>query len=1027
MSRLYKLTTLGLALFGLNAQATHIVGGEIYYTCLGGNQYEIVLKVYRDCFNGQAPFDNPANLFIYEGNSLHTTLTASPTITNIPVVIDNPCLVAPPNVCVEEGLYTFTTTLPPSTTGYTMVYQRCCRNHSVVNLLNPGSQGATYFEGIPSSNVASCNSSPRFTNFPPVGICANDFLTFDHSATDPDGDSLVYELCAPYRGASQGNPNPNPAPPPPYQSVQYAGGYSGSYPINASPAFAIDPVTGLLTGQPLGTGQYVVGVCVKEYRNGVLIGTHYRDFQFNLANCDPTVIASINNNQDTIKQCDGLTVAFNNTSIGSTAHFWDFGNPAVTNDTTGAFNPTYTYPDTGNYLVMLIANPGFQCNDTTFIVVSLYDPFEPNFTYDKECPNTPMQFTDLSTVSEGAITEWSWNFGDGGSSTLQHPTHAYAANGPYLVTLTLVNSLGCSTTYQQQVTPHPRPNANFTFGTPCLDKPLMFNDASTVVTGTINAWNWDFGDGGSSALKDPIYTYTTTGSFTVQLIVTTDQGCKDTISKNLIIKPKPIAEASNDTIACFGDPVQLLASGGLFYEWKPATDLSNPNIANPIANPTATTTYTVIVSDECYADSTTVTITVNPSPTAMFDNSVVCVGDTFAFTDLSQGNGSTILSWDWDFGDGGTSTDQNPVHIFAGNGPFTVTLTVTNNYNCEDAFSAVVSPYPLPIVDFTRDLPCLNEPTQFTDLTTIVSGGLAGWQWDFGDGGTSTLQHPTHVYTSTGNFTIKLIVTSDNGCVDSIVKTIQIDPLVVAEVSDDTVACYGELVQLRASGGLWYHWEPATEVVYTDSSITYAAPQTTTTFTVTVSDSCSVDTATVTVFVNPLPNLDVSNDTFVYPGESATVWANAWPNVISYEWSPTSSIVSPSSEEDPTIIVQPENTTIYTVVVTDVNGCQQSDQVLVQVIEPLIAVPNAFSPNNDGVNDLVYVITLGEVFIDHFRIYNRWGELVFETGGTGPNFGWNGEFKGETQPIGVYTYVVSVPDGLHQTAGVHSGSISLLR
>lgn len=1027
MKYAHQLIALTLLFTAPTLQATHIVGGEIYYRCLGGNQYEITMKIYRDCYLGQAGFDDPAYLFVYEGNNLYTTLSASPTITNIPIVIDNPCLVAPPNVCVEEGVYVFNTTLPASAIGYDLVYQRCCRNNSIDNLQNPGTQGATYWQHIPGSNLATCNSSPYFANFPPVGICANDFLNFDHHAVDPDGDSLVYELCTPYRGGSTANPIPNPASPPPYSPVQYAGGYSYSYPINANPPFTINPTTGQLTGQPLGTGQYVVGVCVKEYRNGVLIANHYRDFQFNLANCDPTVIAGINSGIDTIKQCDGLTVGFTNTSIGATDYHWDFGNTAATNDTSNQVNASYTYPDTGIYIVTLIANPGFQCSDTTTTVVVLYDPFQPDFSYVKQCPGTPMQFNDLSTVSQGTIVSWSWNFGDGGTASVKNPTHTYNSNGPFWVTLTMTSSTGCKTIYTELVSPHPKPNANFTFSTPCLDKPTQFTNTSTITSGTITTWNWTFGDGGTSSVKDPIHTYVATGTYTVTLIVTSDMGCKDTVAKTLIIKPKPVAVADDDTIACFGDPVQLQASGGWYYLWKPAAGLSNPNIANPIATPSATTTYTVIVSDDCWADSTTVTIVVNPTPTASFSNTVTCVGDTFHFTDMSLPNGSTIVSWSWDFGDGGMSSLQNPTHIFTGNGPFNVTLTVVNNFGCDDDYTLTVVPYPLPEVDFTRDLPCLNQPTQFTDLTTILSGTLVSWSWSFGDGGTSTLQNPTHTYTSTGDFTVTLVVTSNHGCVDSITKIIHIDPLVVAYASPDTMACYGELIELRAWGGLWYHWEPATEVVYADSAVTYVAPSQTMTFTVTVSDSCSADTETVTVTVFPLPNLDVSPDQSIYPGDEAEIWANGYPDVIDYTWTPTSSIVSPSTEDDPELTVQPENTTVYTITVTDINGCQKTGYVVVKVLDVVIAVPNAFTPNGDGHNDEVYVITIGEAHIDFFRIYNRWGELLFETNGTGPGTGWDGTFKGVEQPVGAFTYVVNVPDGPHQKGGVLSGSITLMR
>ncbi|MCX7769382.1 MAG: hypothetical protein N2110_10260, partial [Flavobacteriales bacterium] len=177
-------------LFWTLGHSTHIIGGEIYYRCLGNNQYLITLKIYRDCYSGQAPYDNPAYVGIYDGNGTLVENVALPFPGSLvlPFVYSSPCFQAPPNICVEEAVYEGVITLPPNATGYTLVYQRCCRNNTIVNLVNPGDQGASYVETIPPASVAPCNSSPFFEHFPPTVLCVGDTLNFPHHAIDPDGD-----------------------------------------------------------------------------------------------------------------------------------------------------------------------------------------------------------------------------------------------------------------------------------------------------------------------------------------------------------------------------------------------------------------------------------------------------------------------------------------------------------------------------------------------------------------------------------------------------------------------------------------------------------------------------------------------------------------------------------------------------------------------------------------------------------------------------------------------------------------------
>ncbi|MEI7802271.1 MAG: T9SS type A sorting domain-containing protein [Bacteroidota bacterium] len=279
--------SLSVLLFALNSYSSHIIGGEVSYECLGNNLYQFKVKIYRDCYNGVPPLDAPAYFTVFNAsNQVIWNDTVSLLVdTLIPLQSQSTCLMIPTNVCVEEGTYIFTVTLPPSTGGYAVAYQRCCRNGTIVNLITPGGQGSTYFAELNDAVLNLCNNSATFKNYPAIYLCAGEPLVYDHSAVDVDGDSLAYSLMRPYKGAEV-NTQPVTASPPPYLGVDYLNSYSETNPMDGNPGLAIDPSTGILTITPTGLGQYAVGVCVREYRNGVFLGEHFRDFQFNVVDCN---------------------------------------------------------------------------------------------------------------------------------------------------------------------------------------------------------------------------------------------------------------------------------------------------------------------------------------------------------------------------------------------------------------------------------------------------------------------------------------------------------------------------------------------------------------------------------------------------------------------------------------------------------------------------------------------------------------------------------------------------------------------
>jgi len=633
-----------------SARAGHIVGGEMTYECLGGGDYEFTLRLYRDCLcTGCAMnFDDPAPIAIYRcnGNDCRVLSQNTPYAAFfVPLQFDReveepdyPCLI-PPNVCVREGLYRwrlsdFGVSLPAGNVSYHVVYQRCCRNVTINNLLFPSESGATWTVEITPRSQDECNSSPVFRDFPPIVICEGQPLEYDHGAVDPDGDSLVYSFCSPLLGGGPvtvepeftfcGGAGPTPPCPPPFDPVAFAGPtYTAGQPMTGNPPLVIDPNTGLITGTPNLIGQFVVGVCVEEYRNGQFIGRIFRDFQFNVARCDPTVFAQVSSDailgpqNFLINSCGDSTVTFLNESMDRQfIEFteWRFdinGEQVIFND----WSPEVTFPGIGQYTGELMLNLGTICADSAEITVNIFPEIEAGFEFEYDtCRPGPVVFTDQSFSGSGGITSWNWDFGDGNGSAVQNPTHVYSVPDQQAVNLTVVDSNACQDTYQELVPYFPVPEVLLLGPGPydvCEPAEVLFDNLSDPLDARYTT-NWDFGDGGRDTAFSPVHTYTQPGLYTVQLEVISPVGCRiDTVFNSLVnVRPSPDAGFAYTP----GDPTNI-----------------DPTVS-------------------------------------FFDRSV----DAFA--------------WFWDFGTGSDqSRAQNPVFTFPDTGFYDVTQIVTHPSGCQDS------------------------------------------------------------------------------------------------------------------------------------------------------------------------------------------------------------------------------------------------------------------------------------------------------------------------------------------------------
>lgn len=533
MSMKRKLVALALAsAMAKEVHATHIIGGELYYDALGNGLYQVTLKLYRDC-SGIA-FDPTAAIGVFDGagGGLLSVQTLSfPGGSFVPITLDSPCLTLPPDVCVETTSYTGLFNLPASPNGYILSYQRCCRTAIIGNLVDPGDLGLTVMTRIPAQPIES-NSAPRFNELPPVALCLDAPLSFDHGASDPDGDSLVYSLCTPYNGGTALAPQPNPPAPPPYAPLPWSAGYSEGYPIDSDPAIAIDPATGLLTLTPTLQGNYTVGVMVQEYRNGALINETRRDFLFKVVACDAVVTGGI---QPQSEFCTSLTVPFASATAGAQAVHWDFGVPEQTSDTSNAWNPVWTYAEPGTYTVTLIANPGTTCADTAQSVFNVYLAPQPMVRVPPPfCGNQP-----VTLVAEGAFgpqAALTWLLGSGSvpqTSSDSIVQVQFAGPGVHEVSL-LVAENGCTAFVTETITNYALPEASFEADPDppqLVGTPVVFTDTSDPNGGVIAQWDW-LRDGSVFAPSAPTAAWSAgwPATYIIELIITTEDGCSDTAS-----------------------------------------------------------------------------------------------------------------------------------------------------------------------------------------------------------------------------------------------------------------------------------------------------------------------------------------------------------------------------------------------------------------------------------------------------------------------------------------------------------------
>ncbi|MCB0400764.1 MAG: PKD domain-containing protein [Flavobacteriales bacterium] len=503
-------------------------------------------------------------------------------------------------------------------------------------------------------------------------------------------------------------------------------------------------------------------------------------------------------------ECFGTANSFtdlSNVATGTiTGWMWDFGDPGTTADTSSLQNPTYLYPAPGTYTVTLTATSDSGCTDTYSTTVNVGLPPVADFTPDTVCAGNTSNFMDATQSSVG-IQSWAWDFNNDAivDATSQNPTYVYAGPGNYPVTLTVVDSNGCSHDTTKTIMVAGQPTADFTFTNECFGTANSFTDNSNGNGATITNWYWDFDNNGTvdNTNQNPTNGFPAAGVYTVELLVSSGQGCTDSITKQVTVNPIPtadftVADVCFNTTSNFNDQSVITSGNIVQWQWNFGDGVGTSNTQNPTYTYTTPGTYPVtltVTSDSGCINTLVDSAHVYYLPTAAFAVNNVCLNVAASFTDNSNGNGGTISNWEWDFDGNGTTDDmsQNPSHLYGTFGTYNVQLIVSTAAGCSDTIVQPIDVYPMPVADFNFTNQCYGTAVPFTDNSVVASGNIVNWAWDFDNGNTSAIQNPSENYGGEGVYNVELVVTTDNGCKDTISKNIEVYPIPVVNFTPTEV------------------------------------------------------------------------------------------------------------------------------------------------------------------------------------------------------------------------------------------------
>jgi large repetitive protein len=815
--------------------------------------------------------------------------------------------------------------------------------------------------------------------------------------------------------------------------------------------------------------------------------------------------------------CTPHTVRFINNTRGASSFQWNFGDGNIRSTTRNIDTVTHLYQQPGNYTVRLFATNG--CTDTSATEsITIYPKPKAAFNARENvvCIGDSVRFENKSD----SATSYFWSFGDGATSTLANPVHKYRSPGTYTIALVALraNVPGslCADTARQQVAVVGSRVGSFaasdTVGN-CAPLTVTFTNNNVPSVSAV----WNFGDGSSGTGNNTTHTFNKAGVYEVRLLTQAPEGCVyNSVRKIAVLGPEGTlsynagvvcnnaavrfrVQASNtDTILWnFGDGTILKTTTNTVFHTYANGGLYLPSVLlyNKAGCSVPVQGIDTIRVDKVAADFTNI-------------EQAFCGSTNITFQESTQAYFGTAAAT-WNFGDGTTGAGMQPVHTYTASGAYLVQLITTGLSGCHDTLlrrvQVKVADQPVAAI-VVADSSCTRSNTLFSSSIQAIDS-IASINWGISNGARSNAATFSYDFAQAGNYTVRLIAGTSNGCYDTAQQTITINTSPVVTTSTDALLCLGKSAQLNATGAVRFSWAPLQGLSCTNCANPVATPQTTTTYVVTGTNNAGCtdsDTALVTV-IQPM-TMQVSANDSICIGRSATLQVRG---ALSYVWSPAATLSDPNVSNP---IATPAVTTIYRVVgydgyncftdtafvtvaigqfpiislgpdlnlstgtvqplITEVQngpirtwewspatdlscancplpsafirkdisyivkgttayGCSDTDTINIKVFceNSQVFVPNAFTPDGDGINDILMVRGKGIAMVKTFRVFNRWGEVVFEKSSFKPNdptFGWDGRIRGIYSQPEVYMYTAEVicENG---TVYPYKGNVSVLK
>jgi gliding motility-associated-like protein len=978
------LAVAALLLGRTEAKASHAAGGELLYEWISDSTYRIYFKFYRDCEGTTEPtsvdccyYSNcgaPANTVTLNkilgplpgggvnGQQVTTGCPGYLSTCNGGGIGSNPGYL--------EWWYSGTVTLNGQCNFWKFYVSIGNRNTGLFNISQSANQWL-YIEATLNNLAAQGNSSPYFTVKPVPYMCVNSPYSYNNGAVDPDGDSLDFQIIQPLNFAYNCQTYP-PANPIAWNTANGTFNTTNN-PLGTGNTFTMNSQTGQLSFTPNTTQKSAVTLLVREFRNGTQIGTVMRDVQVVVLPCtsvQPTL------NTDSLSL---VGVQLTNGQVQACA-----GQPME-----------FCFD--------------LKSSDTAAVLV-------PTDNHTLSAPGSTVTYTGITTDSIRACFLWTPSSLDTGLKILTVTVKDSTCDPPGIL---------LSQTFTIPIYVWPVTIAQ-------LDTSICFADSVQLNVYGGSQFEWHVLPGGSplsslscTSCKQPMASPLVTTSYWVESNLGNNFCNKNKDTITIVVIPPPNFNVGPDTTTCLGDFLQLdanlIAAPGSTYDilWTPSTYLNNDAIEAPITTPATDISYIVKVTPsgigQC-AGYDTLNIHVI-QPFTLFNNDTsICALASVQVNALGDPKSDYV----WTPVQGMSDPNIiNPVITPDTSREYVLTASFPGCTDRRDSFYIDVQPNPTVFVGADEIL-CYGDSVHLNTIVTPSSYPFYNYVWTPA-GGLSNPFVANPEFTAFATTTLTLTVTTPANCTgnDQIMFTVIAPDFM--NVSDDTTLCPGDTAQLRVTGGaVSLAWTPATYLSDPTSNMPFAWPVTTTTFTVigTDKDNCK-DTLDVSVRIMPEAVISLPDSVTVFPGESYQMDPKG--NALYFQWFPPLGL-SAANIANP--LARPEVSTRYFVNAATEFGCTAFDSVDVNVsLDSYLDVPNAFTPGS-APNPTIKVVHHGTAVLKSFAIYNRWGVKVFETSDI--NQGWDGRFKNDPQPMGVYVYTVEAltPTGRRF---VKQGNITLIR